>query len=145
MVLLASDHGGYKLKNEIMELLDVLELEYEDFGPYEYTPEDDYPKFISPAMENLSNNPENKAILICRNGIGVSILANKYKGVRCALSWSSEHVKSSRWDDDSNALALPSDYIDTTTAKEIVETWLTTEFSKEERHKRRLEKIKNLP
>ena len=147
MVYLASDHGGFKLKSELIDYLyDKVDLE--DVGPFELVEQDDYPDYVVPTvqrvLEDTQSNQSSKAILICRNGVGVSILANRFKGIRCALSWAPEHAQTSREDDNSNVLALPADYVDLETAKKIVLTWLETPFSKKERHIRRLKKVKEV-
>lgn len=142
MIYIASDHGGYSLKNELIKFLHSLQLEVTDLGPQHYMEDDDYTDYVYPVARQVAENPiDNQGILICRNGVGVSMFANKVKGVRAALSWLPEHAATSRNDDNSNVLALPADYVDVETAKKIVEKWLNTPFSNEIRHKRRLEKI----
>jgi ribose 5-phosphate isomerase B len=116
-------------------------IDVEDLGAHDYNEQDDYPDYVIPVMREMENDPEAKAILICRNGVGVSILANKFNGIRCTLSWKVSHAKSSRVDDDTNVLALPADYVDPEVAEEIVKVWLDTPFSEKDRHKRRLKKV----
>lgn len=115
----------------------------------EYNPEDDYPDTIKGLMDTLSQKVQKYeatkevdtyAIIICRNGVGVSIMANKTKGVRCALSFSPEHAKSARQDDNANFLALPADYISKEVALQTALAFLETPFSNQERHVRRLKK-----
>lgn len=141
MIYLSADHGGYELKKVLITYLLNKDLPVEDMGPFEYKPEDDYPDYVIPLAKKVGESAENCGILICRNGVGVSMLANKFKGIRCALSWKPDHAKSSRTDDNTNVLALPADYITQAQALDIVEAWLTTPFSNEERHKARLKKI----
>lgn len=92
-------------------------------------------------LEDISVN---KGIVICRNGVGVSMFANKIKGIRAGISWNPKQAKSSRNDDNTNVLALPSDYIDSKTALEIVDVWLKTKFSNDKRHLRRLAKVRSI-
>lgn len=142
MIYTASDHGGFELKNTLIERLRRLNIEVTDKGPFDYQEDDDYPDYIFPVMRKLQDEPDNKAVLICRNGVGVCIAANKIKGIRAALSWNPKHAASTRTDDDTNVLCLPADYIDEDEAQKIVVTWLHTPFSGEDRHKRRINKIK---
>lgn len=144
MIYIASDHGGFELKKHIIEFVESMNLSVKDMGAHEYNEGDDYPDYVIPVMRELQNDPKSLAILICKNGVGVSILANRYSGVRCALSWSASHAKSSREDDNSNVLALPAEYIDTEAAQRIVTTWLNTPFSEKDRHKRRLQKVEEV-
>lgn len=141
MLYIASDHGGIKLKNKLVKYLKKSGYEVEDLGPEKFDVTDDYPDYVIPVVRKVQEYVENKGIIICRNGVGVSILANKMIGIRAGLSWNPKHAKSQRSDDDTNILALPADYISLAKAKLIVSTWLNTHFSEEERHVRRLEKI----
>ncbi len=141
MLYIASDHGGFKYKGDIITYLERKGIEVKDMGPTELIPDDDYPDYVVPTMQEVQKNPENMAILICRNGVGVSVLANKFKGIRCALSWSKEHAQSSRNDDAANVLAIPADFLTREEALNVVHGWLSTDFSGDERHVRRLKKI----
>lgn len=143
-IYLAADHGGFNLKNYLKEYFKKVGLNVKDFGPLTLETDDDYPDFVVPMIKELQNTRGNKGIVLCRNGVGVSIAANKFKGIRAALSWNVEQAVTSREDDNSNVLALPADFITTELAIEIVNAWLSTPFSNEERHKRRLDKISNL-
>ena len=142
MLYICSDHGGFRLKSQILKHLVLKNILFEDQGPLELNPSDDYPVYVDKTISKFLENPkENKAIVICRNGVGVSMMANKYIGTRTGVSWTPDHAKSSRKDDDTNVLALPADYIDEKTAIEIVDTWLNTPFSKEPRYEKRLEMV----
>ncbi len=145
-ILLASDHGGFKLKSYIVKYLKTLGIfEIEDFGPQELNPNDDYPDFVLPLIKKLQTNTHNqKAIVICRNGVGVCIATNKFKGIRASLISEPEQAKTSKTDDNSNVLCLPADFIKEEQSLEILNTWLGTEFSWETRHLRRLNKISHL-
>jgi len=144
MLYITSDHAGLKLKQKIVEFLNENNIRFEDVGPYQYDKDDDYPDYVVKTVIRVQQNKYNNAILICKNGVGVSMMANKFKYIRCAISWTPEHAKSSREDDDTNALALPADYIDEKTACKIVETWLNTPFSSKDRHIRRLKKVETI-
>lgn len=145
MLYIASDHGGFKKKKRIIEFLNAINVQFVDLGPTDINQNDDYPDYAIPAMKRFSEDIQNnRVVLLCRNGVGVSILANKYKGARCALSWTETHVQSARNDDDVNVLAIPADYVDNETAKNLVSIFLRTPFSGDERHKRRLDKVKEI-
>lgn len=144
MIYLASDHDGFKLKATLKTHLTAQTINFIDVGPYALNPNDDYPDFAFLALEKVLEAPEeNIAILLCDNGVGVSLLANKFKAIRCVLAFAPEQVKSSRADDDTNVLALPAGYIPESLGLELVDIWLTTPFSNLERHNRRLKKISN--
>jgi ribose 5-phosphate isomerase B len=142
MLYIASDHRGYQLKEKIKKWLNELGLAHKDLGNYDYDENDDYPDFGKLAAEKITENPEeNRAILICGSGVGMDIIANRYKGVRSVLAWSKEVARSSRRDDNTNVLSLGADYLEDSQAEEIVEIWLKTEFSNEEKYLRRIQKI----
>jgi len=141
MIYISSDHGGFGLKSYLVSELAKKGVTLTDIGPEKLDMEDDYPEFAALLAVKVTESPENKGILICRNGVGMSIAANKYKGIRAALSWTPEHTESSRRDDDSNVLVLPADYISSEEAMKIVDVWLNTPFKGEERFVRRLNKL----
>lgn len=143
-VYLSSDHGGFELKNELTTYLQQLGYEIEDFGPQQLQPQDDFPLYTTPLAQRVAVEPNSKGIIICRNGVGVAIAANKIKGIRCALSWDPKHAASTRSDDNTNVLALPADYITDEEAKQIAKVWLSTPFSSEERFARRIKEIEEL-
>jgi len=144
MIYISSDHRGFNLKKYILNNLTKKGYEVEDLGPKELNLNDDYPDFAHIIAKKVQENDQNKGIIICGNGVGVSITTNKFKGIRTTLSWTANHARSSRNDDDSNILALPSDYISKKQALKATITWLNTPFSNEERHLRRLQKIKDI-
>ena len=144
-VYISSDHGGFSLKGLLLEYLSSLGYDMVDLGPKELDPNDDYPKYVVPLAQKIIEDQSSFGVVICRNGVGVSITANRFKGIRCALSFNPKHAASSRNDDNSNVLALPADYISDKEAKEIVKTWLETSFNnKEERFVRRIDQVDNL-
>lgn len=145
MIYIASDHGGYKLKEQLKKFLQKRKLSFKDFGPAKFKDGDDYPDYGSKVAKQIAKNPvSNVGILICRSGQGMCIVANKFKGVRAALVWNEEEAIMSRNDDMTNVLCLPSDFISATTALAIVKTWLATPYSTESRHMRRIKKISNI-
>jgi RpiB/LacA/LacB family sugar-phosphate isomerase len=140
MIFIASDHGGYELKNKIVNYLDDGGIKITDIGPFKLQPGDDYPDFVNPLINKVLSAQGSMGILICKNGVGVCMMANKFKGIRAGLSWNIKHAVSSRNDDNTNILCLPADYIFEEEALKTVEAWLNTPFSKEERFSRRLKK-----
>jgi len=142
IVYIASDHGGFELKKFLIDELKRLGYSIDDLGPGNYDPNDDYPEYAKKVAEAVSTEQNSKmGIVLCRNGVGVCMVANKFKGVKCALSWNPEHIKSARNDDNANVLALPADYIDNEAALQIALAFLETPFSNEERHVRRLKQV----
>ena len=141
-IAISSDHGGNNLRKEIMALLDELNISYEDFGP---TTNDsvDYPDYAKPVAEKVAAGEFDRGILICGTGIGISIAANKVKGIRCALVHDVFSAKATRCHNDSNILAMGERVIGPGLAREIVMAWLDTDFEGG-RHTRRIEKISEL-
>jgi ribose 5-phosphate isomerase B len=139
-VFIAADHGGYELKEVLKSYLGDKGIKVIDVGNSEYDPNDDYPDFVLPLSEKVSKEG-GVGIVIGMSGNGEQIAANKVEGIRAALCASSKLAKKAREDNHANVLALGADFIDETTAKETVDTFLKTEFSKEERHVRRVKKI----
>lgn len=127
MVAIGSDHGGYKLKEEIKKYLEEKEIEYEDCGTFSEESVD-YPEIAKAVATEIQNKQCDKGILICRSGIGMSIVANKFKGIRCAKCDNEEEAKFSRMHNDSNVLTLGADYITVNEAICILRMWLATEF-----------------
>ena len=127
MVAIGSDHGGYKLKEEIKKYLEEKEIEYEDCGTFSEESVD-YPEIAKAVATEIQNKQCDKGILICRSGLGMSIVANKFKGIRCAKCDNEEEAKFSRMHNDSNVLALGADYIEINEAIRIVRTWIATQF-----------------
>lgn len=145
MIYLGADHRGYKLKEKLKDYLSALEYEYEDMGAFKHDEDDDYPDFAKPVAEKVAEDPENnRGILLCGSGIGMDIVANRYKGVRCALVSTVDLAEHARRNDSCNALSLPADILEEKKMKKMVKTFLETEFSGEERHARRLKKIEEI-
>ncbi len=135
----ASDHRGYKLKNELMEYF-KLENEIKDYGTYNEE-SCDYPDFAFKLGEGVVSKEVDFGIAICGSGIGISIACNKVKGVRCAKVGTKEEVIATRNDNDSNIIAF-GEKMDLEKAIDLVKTFITTETSQEEKHVRRRNKIK---
>ena len=140
-LFIASDHAGYQLKRRLVRFIEKeLALAVTDIGPAEYQAEDDYPDYALPLARQVAET-DGRGILICKNGIGVCIAANKVKNVRAGLGYNLDVAETMRQEDDANVLCLPAKLLSADHAMAIVKRWLGTEFSGAERHVRRLEKI----
>ncbi|MDE5721832.1 MAG: ribose 5-phosphate isomerase B [Clostridia bacterium] len=141
-IALACDHGGLNLKKEIIKYLKENGYEYVDFGT-DNTDSCDYPDFALPAAEAVAKGECEKGIVVCSTGIGVSIVANKVHGVRCAHCHDSYCAEFTRRHNDANVLALGEKVVGAGYALKIVETFLTTAFEGG-RHQRRVDKISDI-
>lgn len=139
MIAIASDHGGYMLKEHIKAYLAAKGITCEDFGTNS-TDSCDYPDFAKPAAEAVANGQCEKGIVICTTGIGVSITANKVKGIRCALCTDTLTAEMTRRHNDANMLAMGAGIVGPMLAERIVDTFLSTEFEGG-RHARRVAKL----
>lgn len=140
MIAIGCDHGGYELKEKVVAYLKEHNYEVKDCGCYS-TESVDYPTFGKAAAQAVASGECEKGIVICTTGIGISISANKVKGIRCALCSDTLSAKMTRLHNDANMLAMGAGMIGTNLALDIVETFLNTEFSGEERHQRRIDLI----
>ena len=142
MLYMASDHRGFRLKEELKAYLAEQGYEIEDAGAFSFDAGDDYVDFARLAAEKIAENPAvHLGIFICGSGHGVDIAANKYRGLRAALCWNRQVAAQSRTHDDANVLVLAADWTEAPDAKDIVTVWLGAQFSGEDRHVRRLQKI----
>ena len=139
-ISIGCDHGALALKNKILAHLTAQGHEVKDFGTYT-SDSCDYPDFAAAAARAVASGECQKGIVLCTTGIGVSISANKVKGVRCALLTDTWTAKMTRLHNDTNMMALGAGVVGENLALEIVDTWLSTEFSGEARHQRRIDKI----
>lgn len=140
MIALGCDHGGYELMQEIMKYLDEKGYAYKNYGTYS-TDSVDYPVYGRTVGEAVAKGECEKGILVCGTGIGISIAANKVPGVRAALCTDCFMAEATREHSDANILALGGRVVGTGLALKIVETFLTTPFSNDERHIRRIAQI----
>ena len=140
MIAIASDHGGFELKQEIRKYLEENNIEYKDFGTNS-TASCDYPAYAKEVAHAVANKEYEKGILICGTGIGISIAANKVKGIRAALCHDCFSAQATREHNDANILALGGRVVGPGLALKIVDTFLNTEFSNDERHMRRIRMI----
>lgn len=141
-VYLATDHGGYDLKGILRSWLEEQGYIVEDMGAYSLDPQDDYPDFIIPLARKISSEPDSLGIISGRSGNGEAIAANKIKGVRAAVCINEEMARKAKEHNNANILSLGADYMSAEEAKNIVKAFLETPFSNEERHIRRIDKIR---
>ena len=142
MIALGCDHGGFELKQEIIQYLEEKEIPYKDFG-CDSTKSVDYPIYARKVGRAIQNGECEKGILICGTGIGISIAANKMKGIRAALCTDCFSAEATRQHNDANVLALGGRVVGTGLALKIVDTFLNTEFSHDERLERRISLIES--
>jgi len=142
MIAIGSDHGGFELKEKVKAYLQGKGMEVKDMGCFDKSSVD-YPTFGHAVAKSVASGESEKGIVICTTGIGISISANKVAGVRCALCSEPLSAKMTRLHNDANVLAMGAAIIGEMTAFEIVDTFLGTEFSGEERHQRRIDLIEN--
>lgn len=140
MIAIGADHGGFELKKEIIAYLEGKGIAYKDFGTY--TPDScDYPDIAKAVAPLVASGVYEKGILICGTGVGISISANKFPGIRCALCTDCFTAEATRLHNDANILAMGGRVVGAGLAVKIVDTFLNTPFSNEARHIRRIEKI----
>ncbi len=142
MIAVGSDHGGYELKQELMEHLKKRGIEYKDYGCYNGA-SCDYPVYARKVAEAIVSGECDKGILICGTGIGISIAANKVKGIRAALCHDTFSAQATREHNNANILAMGARVVGPGLALKIADTFLDTEFSNDERHIRRINLIEN--
>ena len=139
-IAIASDHGGFELRYAVMEHLDKRGIEYKDFGTYT-TDSCDYPDYGEIVANAVASGEFDAGIAICGTGVGISITANKIKGIRAALCTDCFTAEATRQHNDANVLCMGGRVVGQGLAIKIVDTFLDTPFSNEERHIRRIEKI----
>jgi ribose 5-phosphate isomerase B len=139
-IALGCDHGALALKEALIPHLEKMGYEVKDFGTYS-SASCDYPDFAGPAALAVASGECEKGIVLCTTGIGVSIVANKVKGVRCALLSDVMSARLTREHNDTNMMAIGAGVVGQMLAFEIIDTWLGTEFSHDARHQRRIDKL----
>lgn len=143
MIAIGSDHGGYDLKEKIREYFEENGISYRDYGCYSKASVD-YPQFGHAVAKAVADGSCEKGIVVCTTGIGISIAANKVPGIRCALCSDTLSAKMTRLHNDANVLALGGGMIGTNLGIDIVDTFLNTPFSDEEKHLRRVNLLEQI-
>lgn len=142
MIAIGSDHGGYKLKEEIKKYLEEKGIEYKDYGT-ENEERTDYPIYATKVAKAIVEKKCDKGILLCRSGHGMTIVANKYKGIRAASIVSEEEARLAKADDNINVITLGGDKLTISEAVCIIRMWLGTEF-KGGRYQERLDMVEKI-
>lgn len=142
MIAIGSDHGGYKLKEEIKKYLEEKQIKYKDFGCVSEE-RVDYPIYAKKVALAIQTGECDKGILLCRSGYGMTVVANKFKGIRAASIYNEESAKFAKADDDINIITLGGDYLTVNDAICIIRNWLGTEFKKG-RYEERLKMIEEI-
>lgn len=141
-VYISSDHGGFNLKQDLVNQLSSLGVKITDLGPQSIDPLDDYPDYAFSLADKVSKDPHSLGILICRSGNGMCIAANKVKGAYASLCFSKQHAKKAREDDNANILCLDADYVDGDAPTDIVNEFLKAQFNgMDTKYGRRFKKI----
>lgn len=142
MIYIGSDHRGFNLKEYLKDYFSKAKIPFKDVGNHKFDPEDDYPDFaFKVAREVAKNSIDNKGVMICGSGLGMVVAANKVKSIRAGLALDEWFAKHGRENDDLNVLVLASDKTDFSMAEKILKTFLSAKFIKEEKYKRRIDKI----
>ncbi len=141
MLYIGSDHAGFELKEKLKEFLKNSPCKLEDIGALEYLPEDDYPDYAIKLSKKVAESNE-RGILVCGAAHGMNITANKMPGIRATICWNESSAELAKKHTDVNVLCIPGRLIDQREAEKIITAWMNTEFESEERHTRRLNKIK---
>jgi ribose 5-phosphate isomerase B len=145
LIYIGADHRGFQLKEVLKKKLSEWGYEINDVGNSQLDENDDYPDFAEKVAREISQEPfARKGVLICGSGVGVDVVANKFKRVRSSLVSSADQAFSARHDDDANVLCLPADFISQEEAEKILGIWVQTPFSEEPQHRKRLAKISDI-
>ncbi|MEW6617247.1 MAG: RpiB/LacA/LacB family sugar-phosphate isomerase [Patescibacteria group bacterium] len=145
VIYIGADHRGFRLKEAIKNFLRDRGYQIFDVGNETYDEQDDYVDFAKNLARKVNNDYENsKGILVCGSGVGMSITANKFRNVRAALLTTPDQAFDARNDEDVNVLVLPADYLTSDVVRKILITWIETPFSREERFRRRLDKLQRI-
>ena len=141
-IVIAADHGGYEYKNILLQEIKERGFAIKDLGAFESSPLDDYPDFAAAIANAILNNEAERGILICGSGVGVCVAANKFKGIRAGVCHDTYSAHQCVEHDDVNVLCIGQRVIGIELAREIIFSFLAASFTHEERHQRRLDKVK---
>lgn len=140
-IYIASDHAGFDLKEKIKDYFIKKKYDFEDVGPKVYNSEDDFNDFAKKLVKKVKSIQNSKGILVCGSGQGMTIQANRYLGIRCALCWNKEISKQAKEHLNANVLSLPGKHINIRTTKEIIDVWLKTKTITKKKYLDRIKKL----
>ncbi len=141
-IFIGADHRGFEMKNKLIEYLQEKNIRVEDMGNYQYDPLDDNPDFGQKVAQAVLQNLDNhRGIVICGSGIGVSIAANRFKGIRCALGFDENQVQHGVENDYINVLAIPAEYMDLEKTQRLINAFLSAKQKDDEKYVRRMKKL----
>jgi ribose 5-phosphate isomerase B len=143
-VAIGTDHAGFPLKRAVVKAIEAMDGEVVDCGAYSIVPDDDYPDFAAAVARAVLEGRAERGVLVCGSGVGASVAANKFPGIRAALCHDTFSAHQGVEDDAMNVLALGARVIGPALAGELVGAFIRAEFSGADRHRRRLEKVKAL-
>lgn len=141
-IALGADHAGFEFKQQVSDILTSLGHEVDDLGAHRFDPLDDYPDFTRPVAESVATGSADRGLLVCGSGVGASIAANKIAGIRAAMCHDTYSARQGVEHDDMNVLCLGARIVGIELARELISAFLSARFSAEERHVRRLAKVK---
>lgn len=143
-IYLATDHAAFELKEYVKKELTSGGYDIEDCGAFQFDPHDDYPDLIKIAAQKVSGNPDSFGVVFGKSGTGEAVVANKIRGIRAVVAFNEENVKLSREHNNANIISLGSQFVTNEQAIMLIKLFLNTAFTNEERHLRRIEKIKQI-
>jgi ribose 5-phosphate isomerase B len=146
IIYIGSDHNGFRLKKEIKKFLKAKYFNVEDDGDEKLDTDDDFPVYAAKVVNSVlsSKDDDPRGILICGSGQGMSMTANRFKGIRACLAWDVESARASRNDDDSNIICIPARVLADEASFLIIETWLNTPYARSPRFVRRIKEMDEL-
>ncbi len=145
-ILLASDHAGYELKNQVKDFLVAEGFEIEDMGAHTYNKDDNYPEIMLPVAMRVLSDSNSKAIIFGKSGQGEAMIVNRFPGIRAIVYHGKnlEILRLGREHNDSNILSIGAGFVEFEEAREAIRLWISTPFSNDERHIRRIEQMDNI-
>ncbi len=145
VIYFGADHRGFELKNRLLEFLRNQGYQTADFGAANLEPDDDYPAYAALVAKKISLDPEqSRGVLICGSGVGMDIAANKFSNVRSVLAISPDQVYAARKDDNVNVLSIAADFVSAEGAEKMLQVFMATPFSGEQKYRRRLGQIEEV-
>ncbi len=144
MIYIATDHRGFKLKNQLKQWLSEKKIKFKDLGAYKFDRDDDFPDYAKLLSNKVMQNPQNKGIIFCGSGAGVSIACNKYKGIRSAIGFNHQQVRSFTEHDHVNVLAISADHTSKFKCFQLVKVFINTKYNKSEKYQKRVNMMENI-